>query len=92
LLEAAWRVVPAIEELPIDEMWVGHRPGSRDDAPILGPSPLEGLVYATGHHRNGILLAPVTADAIARLVLDGTIDPAIRPFGLERFALAKAAE
>src|SRR5262249_44148915 len=40
LLEAAWRVVPAIEELPIDEMWVGHRPGSRDDAPILGAGPL----------------------------------------------------
>jgi glycine oxidase len=70
LLEAAWRVVPAIEELPIDEMWVGHRPGSRDDAPILGPGPLEGLVYATGHHRNGILLTPVTADAIAHFVLD----------------------
>ena len=92
LLEAAWRVVPAIEELPIDEMWVGHRPGSRDDAPILGPAPIEGLIYATGHHRNGILLAPVTADAIARLVLDGSIDPAIRPFGIERFTLAKAAE
>jgi glycine oxidase len=92
LLEAAWRTVPAIEELPIDEMWVGHRPGSRDDAPILGPAPLEGLVYATGHHRNGILLAPVTADAIARLVLDGTVDPAIRPFGIERFTPAKAAE
>ena len=43
LLEAAWRAVPAIEELPIDEMWVGHRPGSRDDAPILGPAPLDGL-------------------------------------------------
>ena len=40
LLEAAWRAVPAIEELPIDEMWVGHRPGSRDDAPILGAGPL----------------------------------------------------
>jgi glycine oxidase len=92
LLEAAWRVVPAIEELPIDEMWVGHRPGSRDDAPILGPAPIDRLIYATGHHRNGILLAPVTADAIARLVLDGTIDPAIRPFGIERFTLAKAAE
>ena len=37
LLEAAWRTVPAIEELAIDEMWVGHRPGSRDDAPIVGP-------------------------------------------------------
>ncbi len=85
LLEAAWRVVPAVEELPIDEMWVGHRPGSRDDAPILGSGPIDGLVYATGHHRNGILLAPVTADAIARLVIDGDADPAIRPFGIERF-------
>jgi glycine oxidase len=92
LLEAAWRAVPAIEELPIDEMWVGHRPGSRDDAPILGPASLDGLIYATGHHRNGILLAPVTADSIARLVLDGTLDPAIRPFGMERFTPAKAAE
>ena len=92
LLEAAWRAVPAIEELPIDEMWVGHRPGSRDDAPILGPAPLDGLIYATGHHRNGILLAPVTADTIARLVLDGTLDPDIRPFGIERFTPAKATE
>ncbi len=92
LLEAAWRVLPAIEELPIEETWVGHRPGSRDDAPILGPSPITGLVYATGHYRNGILLAPITADAIARLVLDGEVDPAIRPFGIARFAAVEAAE
>jgi glycine oxidase len=92
LLEAAWRTIPAIEELPIDEMWVGHRPGSRDDAPIVGPGPAQGLIYATGHHRNGILLAPVTVDAVARLVLEGTLEPAIRPFGIERFAPAKAAE
>jgi glycine oxidase len=92
LLEAAWRAVPAVEELPIAEIWVGHRPGSRDDAPILGRGPLEGLFYATGHHRNGILLAPVTADAMARLILDDTLDPAIRPFGLERFLPARAAE
>jgi glycine oxidase len=92
LLEAAWRAVPAIEELPIEEMWVGHRPGSRDDAPILGPGPVEGLVYATGHHRNGILLAPVTADAIAAFVLGGEIEPAIRPFGIDRFAPPRAAE
>jgi glycine oxidase len=91
LLEAAWRAVPAVEELPIDEMWVGHRPGSRDDAPILGAGPLEGLIYATGHHRNGILLAPITADAIARLVLDGEAEPAIRPFGIERFDSRRAA-
>lgn len=92
LLEAAWRAVPAVEELPIAEIWVGHRPGSRDDAPILGHGPLEGLFYATGHHRNGILLAPVTTDAMARLILDDALDPAIRPFGLERFLPARAAE
>ena len=92
LLEAAWRAVPAVEDLPIDEIWVGHRPGSRDDAPILGPGPLDGLFYATGHHRNGILLAPVTADAMARLILDDVVEPAIKPFGLERFLPARAAE
>ena len=92
LLEAAWRAMPAVEELPIAEIWVGHRPGSRDDAPILGHGPLEGLFYATGHHRNGILLAPVTADAMARLILDDVLDPAIRPFGLERFWPVRAAE
>ncbi len=91
LLDAAWRAVPAIEELAIEEIWVGHRPGSRDDAPILGPGPLEGLFYATGHHRNGILLAPVTADAMARLILDNVVDPAIAPFGLERFLPSRAA-
>jgi glycine oxidase len=92
LLEAAWRAIPAIEELPIEEIWVGPRPGSRDDAPILGRAPLDNLFYATGHHRNGILLAPVTADAMARLILDDVAEPAIRPFGLERFLPARAAE
>jgi glycine oxidase len=92
LLEAAWRAVPAIEELPIDEIWTGHRPGSRDDAPILGRAPLENLFYATGHHRNGILLAPMTADAMAKLILDDVVEPAIHPFGLERFSPAHAAE
>jgi glycine oxidase len=92
LLEAAWRAIPAIEELPIEEIWAGHRPGSRDDAPILGRGPLENLFYATGHHRNGILLAPVTADAMAKLILDDVVEAAIRPFGLERFLPARAAE
>jgi glycine oxidase len=92
LLEGTWRALPAVEELPIEEMWVGHRPGSRDDAPILGAGPVEGLVYATGHYRNGILLTPVTADAVARLVLAGEVDPVIAPFGIERFHRALAAE
>ena len=85
LLDAAWRALPAIEDLPIRETWVGFRPTSRDDAPILGETPVEGLVIATGHHRNGILLAPVTAEAIARLILDGEIMAEAKEFALARF-------
>lgn len=86
LLEAAWRAVPAIEELPIAETWVGFRPGSRDDAPILGPCEVEGLVFATGHHRNGILLTPVTSEIISAYVSAGTRDEALSTFGIDRFA------
>ena len=71
LLEGAWRAVPTIEELPIAEMWVGFRPGSRDDAPMLGPSGIDGLVVATGHHRNGILLTPVSAAVVSAYILTG---------------------
>jgi len=85
LLRESWKALPGIEELPIDEMWVGHRPTSRDDAPILGPTDLKGLVMATGHHRNGILLTPVTADAISRYIIDGIVPAEIAPFGLDRF-------
>ncbi|MCH8038542.1 MAG: glycine oxidase ThiO [Proteobacteria bacterium] len=91
LLETAWRALPAVEDLAIDELWVGFRPGSRDDAPILGATPIEGLVLATGHHRNGILLAPVTAEALARLVLTGQPLAGTEPFGIERFARGAAA-
>ena len=59
---------------------------------VFGPGPVDGLFYATGHHRNGILLVPITAEAIARLVRDGDTEAAIRPFGIERFARAEAAE
>jgi glycine oxidase len=85
LLDGAWRALPGIEELPIDEMWVGFRPGSRDDAPILGHCAVDRLVLATGHHRNGILLTPITADAVSRLILTGRAPETIRAFGLERF-------
>jgi glycine oxidase len=92
LLEGAWRTLPGVEDLAIDEMWVGFRPGSRDDAPVLGPCAVDGLVLATGHHRNGILLTPVTADALARFVLSGEMDEAIRPFGIGRFVAAAKEE
>jgi len=85
LIEGAWRAVPAIEELPLDEVWVGFRPGSRDDAPMLGPSGIDRLVIATGHHRNGILLAPITAQSISAYVLTGRMPPSAAPFAAERF-------
>ena len=90
LLEAAWRAIPAIEDLPIDEMWVGHRPGSRDDAPILGRTALDGLWLATGHHRNGILLAPLTAQAMAAEILGRAPVADLRPFAPDRFGAAGA--
>jgi glycine oxidase len=92
LLDSAWRALPSIEELTVDETWVGFRPGSRDDAPILGPGPVDGLVYATGHYRNGILLTPITARVIADLVRKGTVDPLIRSLGVARFQARAAAE
>jgi glycine oxidase len=91
LLEGAWRAVPTIEELPIAESWVGFRPGSRDDAPMLGPSGIDGLVVATGHHRNGILLTPVTAAAVSAYILTGRLPEMARPFSPERFAASAPA-
>jgi glycine oxidase len=91
LLDGAWRALPGVEELEIVESWAGFRPGSRDDAPVLGPSGVEGLVLATGHHRNGILLTPVTADAVSRTILTGALDPAIAGFTGARFATRPAA-
>ncbi len=86
LIEGAWRAVPTIEELPIAETWVGFRPGSRDDAPMLGPSGIDGLVVATGHHRNGILLTPVSAAVVSAYILSGRLPEMARPFDPQRFA------
>jgi glycine oxidase len=90
LIEGAWRAVPAIEELPIAETWVGFRPGSRDDMPILGRAGIDGLVVATGHHRNGILLSPVTVQGISTLILSGRLPEGLRPFTPDRFAAGTA--
>ena len=85
LLRGAWEVVPGVYELPILESWAGLRPGSRDNAPILGKTPVENLIYATGHYRNGILLSPITAYEISRLVLSNETSDVIKPFQLDRF-------
>jgi glycine oxidase len=86
LLHDAWQVVPGIAELELVECRAGLRPGSPDNAPMLGPAAgVEGLVIAAGHYRNGILLAPVTADAIAELLVTGHPPDIIGPFTPARF-------
>jgi glycine oxidase len=87
LLSAAVEVAPWVDQLPIVETWSGLRPGTPDDLPILGADPeVPNLFYATGHYRNGILLAPITGELIGDLVL-GSASAAERvaPFGIGRF-------
>ena len=85
LLEAAREVLPDVDELELVEARAGLRPGSPDNAPIIGPGAIEGLVWATGHHRNGVLLAPLTAHAVAAILTVDEPPPAIAPFGPDRF-------
>jgi glycine oxidase len=86
LLRAALELLPDVAELELLETVVGLRPGSPDNAPMLGPAGPDGLVVATGHYRNGILLTPVTADAIAELLATGRVPELIAPFAPGRFA------
>lgn len=86
LLVEAYRILPGIYDLPILESWTGFRPTSRDDAPILGPTQIDGLIMATGHHRNGILLAPLTAQAIFSFIDRGVLPDSIQDFTISRFA------
>ena len=85
LLRAALELLPDVAELELAETVVGLRPGSPDNAPMLGLAGPDGLVVATGHYRNGILLTPVTADAIAELLATGRVPEMIAPFAPGRF-------
>jgi glycine oxidase len=101
LLREAHEVVPGVSELKIEELCVGLRPGMPDNAPAIGPGSVDGLTLATGHHRNGILLAPLTAQLVAKLLageameadereLLGACDP--RRFAQGPVASARVAE
>lgn len=85
LLRDAHEILPGITELTWTEASAGLRPGSPDNAPLVGPSALPGLVLATGHYRNGVLLAPVTADAVAELLIAGSMPHELAPFDPGRF-------
>ncbi|MDQ4149694.1 MAG: glycine oxidase ThiO [Actinomycetota bacterium] len=86
LLRAAGEVFPGVRELELVEASVGLRPGSRDNLPLIGPSGVPGVVVACGHYRNGILQAPVTADAIAHLLAKGELPEGNDPYDPRRFA------
>ncbi|MCX5334772.1 MULTISPECIES: glycine oxidase ThiO [unclassified Streptomyces] len=89
LLRDAHELVPGITELPLTETRAGLRPGSPDNAPLLGPTELPGLLLATGHYRNGVLLTPVTGDAMAHVLTTGELPDEVRPFTPRRFTFTE---
>jgi glycine oxidase len=90
LLRDAHELVPGISELQIEELSVGLRPGTPDNAPAIGRGALDGLVWATGHYRNGILLAPLTAELVVGLLTGGDADPLLSVCAPGRFATTEA--
>jgi glycine oxidase len=85
LLERGWETIPSIYDLPIESIDVGLRPGSRDHEPIIGASGIEGLYFATGHYRNGILLTPVTAYELSGWIAENRPSEILKDFQLSRF-------
>jgi glycine oxidase len=82
----AVEIAPALESLPVVDSWAGFRPRAKDGLPVLGPTRhVAGLFYATGHYRNGILLAPITGELIAEAILSGATPSLLAPFSPDRF-------
>lgn len=91
ILTAALTMAPGLASAPILETWAGVRPDSPDHLPIIGPTNVEGLYVATGHYRNGMLLAPVTAKYLAECIATGKPSAWFEPFSPLRFAAARNA-
>lgn len=89
LLRDAQLLLPAVLELELVEVSTGLRPGTPDNAPIMGLA-APGLVVATGHYRNGVLLAPITAEAVTELVIHGRVIPEVEAFDVGRSAEVRA--
>src|SRR5919197_1073227 len=92
LLHAAAELLPDVAELELVEAVAGLRPGSPHNPPLLRPARPDGLLVATGHYRNGILLTPVTAAAVAELLAGGPVPEAIAPFSPRRFQPAARSQ
>jgi glycine oxidase len=87
ILQNANEISPAISNLPIVDTWAGLRPRSVDGLPVLGAcGEIDGLFYATGHYRNGILLAPITGELLSEAIVAGITSPLIVPFSPDRFS------
>jgi glycine oxidase len=86
LLRDAYEVVPGLVELELEDASVGLRPATPDNGPLLGPAARAGVILAAGHHRNGILLTPITADAIAAMLAGEEPPQEVTPFRADRFA------
>ncbi len=86
LLADARALLPVVDEYELTEATSGLRPGTPDNAPVLGPAGPAGIVLATGHYRNGFLLAPLTADAVAAWVTGTPVPEVAQGFGVGRFA------
>jgi len=87
ILTMARTVIPALADAPVTGSWSNFRPFTEDHLPVLGATRVRGLVLATGHFRNGILLAPITAQAIAELIATGNASIDLAPFAIERFSM-----
>ena len=92
LFHAAMNLVPALAQARIHEAWAGLRPGTPDDLPILGETYATGYFLATGHYRDGILLAPITADVITDMVLHHQCRYDLSAFSPARFSVASNAD
>jgi glycine oxidase len=89
----AIEIMPQIEKLQVVDSWAGFRPRAQDDLPVLGKSSeIEGLVFATGHYRNGILLAPITGELIAQAIVSDAVSPLMTPFSPNRFHLPSSVQ
>ncbi len=91
LLREAWRLLPGVYDLAVTELSVGFRPAVRDHLPVIGGTATRGLYVATGHFRNGVLLAPATAHHLAEWIVRGAAPTALAPFGVERLEVPAVA-
>lgn len=91
LLRRAYEILPGITELRFVRSLVGLRPGTPDNAPLMGSTEIDGLFVSTGHYRNGVLLAPITGDKMAELLASGVTPEGLKPFSPRRFVSGAVA-